>query len=49
VRADRDSVVMGRRMFSGDDWVVDDILDWAAPAAAGFAGIVLPAGSSWCA
>jgi hypothetical protein len=49
---DHDSVVLGRRMFAGDAWVIDDILDWAAPisAAAGFAGIVLgcePTGHRW--
>jgi len=52
VLADHDSVVLGRRMFTGDAWVIDDILDWAAPiaAAAGFAGIVLgcePTGHRW--
>lgn len=40
---DHDSVVVGRRMFTGEAWVIDDILDWAAPlvAAAGFTGVVL--------
>jgi transposase len=52
VLTDHDSVVVGRRMFTGDAWVIDDILDWAAPiaAAAGFAGIVLgcePTGHRW--
>jgi hypothetical protein len=31
VLTDHDSVVVGRRMFTGDAWVIDDILDWAAP------------------
>jgi transposase len=52
VLTDHDSVVIGRRMFTGDAWVIDDILDWAAPiaAAAGFAGVVLgcePTGHRW--
>jgi transposase len=52
VLTDHDSVVLGRRMFTGDAWVIDDILDWAAPvaAAAGFAGVVLgcePTGHRW--
>lgn len=52
VLTDHDSVVVGRRMFTGDAWVIDDILDWAAPAAAaaGFAGVVLgcePTGHRW--
>jgi transposase len=52
VLTDHDSIVVGRRMFSGDAWVIDDILDWAAPlaASAGFAGIVLgcePTGHRW--
>jgi hypothetical protein len=52
VLTDHDSVVVGRRMFTGDAWVIDDILDWAGPiaAAAGFAGIVLgcePTGHRW--
>jgi hypothetical protein len=33
VLTDHDSVVVGRRMFTGDAWVIDDILDWAAPIA----------------
>lgn len=52
VVTDHDSVVLGRRMFSGDAWVIDDILDWAEPVAAdaGFAGVVLgcePTGHRW--
>jgi transposase len=52
VLTDHDSVVVGRRMFTGDAWVIDDILDWAAPlvAQAGFAGLVLgcePTGHRW--
>jgi transposase len=52
VLTDHDSVVLGRRMFTGDAWVIDDILDWAAPlaAAVGFAGMVLgcePTGHRW--
>ena len=40
---DHDSVVVGRRMFPGEAWVIDEVLDWAVPiaAAAGFAGVVL--------
>lgn len=52
VLTDHDSVVLGRRMFTGDAWVIDDILEWAAPiaAAAGFAGVVVgcePTGHRW--
>jgi transposase len=52
VVTDHDSVVLGRRMFDGDAWVIDEILDWAAPIAgdAGFAGVVLgcePTGHRW--
>jgi transposase len=52
VLTDHDSVVLARRMFTGDAWMIDDILDWAAPIAAeaGFAGIVLgcePTGHRW--
>lgn len=52
VLTDHDSVVVGRRMFTGDAWVIDDILDWATPiaTAAGFAGVVLgcePTGHRW--
>ena len=52
VITDHDSVVLGRRMFTGDAWVIDEILDWAGPIAAeaGFAGIVLgcePTGHRW--
>jgi transposase len=52
VVTDHDSVVLGRRMFTGDAWVIDDILDWAGPVAAGagFAGVVLgcePTGHRW--
>jgi hypothetical protein len=50
---DHDSVVLGRRMFLGDAWMIDEILDLALPPAAqaGFAGIVLlgcePTGHRW--
>lgn len=49
---DHDSIVLGRRMFLGDAWCIDDILDWAEPIArdAGFAGVVLacePTGHRW--
>jgi transposase len=49
---DHDSRVLARRMFTGDAWVIEEILDWAAPiaAGAGFAGIVLgcePTGHRW--
>jgi transposase len=52
VITDHDSVVLGRRMFPGDAWVIDEVLDWAVPRAAeaGFAGIVLgcePTGHRW--
>lgn len=52
VVADHDSVTLGRRMFDGDPWVIDDIVDWALPIAveAGFAGIVVgcePTGHRW--
>lgn len=52
VVTDHDSVVLGRRMFAGDAWVIDDVLDWAGPiaAAVGFAGVVLgcePTGHRW--
>jgi transposase len=52
VVTDHDSVVLGRRMFTGDAWVIDDILDWAGPIAvkAGFAGVVAgcePTGHRW--
>lgn len=52
VVTDHDSIVLGRRMFDGDPWVIDDILDWAAPIAAdaGFAGVVVgcePTGHRW--
>jgi transposase len=52
VVTDHDSVVLGRRMFTGDAWVIDDILDWAEPIAvkAGFAGVVAgcePTGHRW--
>jgi transposase len=52
VVTDHDSVVLGRRMFTGDAWVIDDALDWAVPiaAAAGFTGVVLgcePTGHRW--
>ncbi|RZK94215.1 MAG: IS110 family transposase [Rhodococcus sp. (in: high G+C Gram-positive bacteria)] len=52
VVTDHDSIVLGRRMFTGDAWMIDEILDWAEPiaAAAGFAGVVLgcePTGHRW--
>lgn len=52
VVADHDSVTLGRRMFDGDPWVIDDILDWALPIAreAGFFGVVVgcePTGHRW--
>jgi transposase len=52
VVTDHDSVVLGRRMFHGDAWVIDEVLDWAAPIAAeaGFVGMVLgcePTGHRW--
>jgi transposase len=52
VVADHDSVTLGRRMFDGDPWVIDEIIDWALPVAAeaGFAGVVVgcePTGHRW--
>lgn len=52
VVADHDSVVLARKMFDGDAWVIDDILDWAVPLAveAGYAGVVVgcePTGHRW--
>ena len=52
VVTDHDSMVLGRHMFTGDAWVIDDILDWAEPIAAkaGYAGVVLgcePTGHRW--
>lgn len=52
VVADHDSITFGRRMFLGDPWVIDEILDWALPiaTAAGFAGVVVgcePTGHRW--
>jgi transposase len=49
---DHDSRVLARRMFTGDAWIIEDILEWATPIAAqaGFAGIVLgcePTGHRW--
>ncbi|HEX4867633.1 MAG TPA: hypothetical protein VFV32_08385, partial [Acidimicrobiales bacterium] len=43
VVTDHDSITSGRRMFDGDPWVIDDIVDWALPIAAeaGFTGIVV--------
>jgi transposase len=52
VVTDHDSKVLGRRMFFGGAWVIDEILGWAAPIAAkaGFTGVVLgcePTGHRW--
>ena len=52
VVANHDSITLGRRMFDGDAWVIDEILDWALPIAveAGFAGVVVgcePTGHRW--
>ena len=51
VVADHDSIVLGRRMFSGDAPVIDDdILDWAEPiaaAAGSSAGVVLGCEPTW--
>ena len=52
VVADHDSVTLGRRLFLGDPWVIDEIIDWALPIAVegGFAGIVVgcePTGHRW--
>ena len=34
VVTDHDSITLGRKMFDGDPWVIDDIIDWALPIAA---------------
>jgi transposase len=52
VVADHDSITLARRMFEGDPWVIDEIVEWALPIAAdaGFAGIVVgcePTGHRW--
>jgi transposase len=52
VVADHDSATLGRRMFKGSVWVIDDILDWATPIArqAGYSGVVVacePTGHRW--
>jgi transposase len=52
VVCDHDSVVLGRRMFTGSAWCIEQILEWAEPVAAraGFAGLVLacePTGHRW--
>jgi transposase len=52
VVTDHDSAVLGRRMFSGSAWVIDEIVDWALPIAqaAGFRGVVVacePTGHRW--
>lgn len=52
VVADHDSITLARRMFEGDPWMIDEIVDWALPLAAdaGFAGIVVgcePTGHRW--
>jgi transposase len=52
VLTDHDSRVLARRMFTGDAWIIEEILDWAAPivAEAGFSGLVVgcePTGHRW--
>lgn len=52
VLTDHDSRVLARRMFTGDVWIIEEILDWAAPivAEAGFSGLVVgcePTGHRW--
>ena len=52
VLTDHDSRVLARRMFTGDAWIIEEILDWAAPivAQAGFSGLVVgcePTGHRW--
>lgn len=46
VVTDHDSITLGRRMFDGDPWVVDSVLDWALPIAVeeGFTGVVVGCG-----
>lgn len=52
VVADHESKVAAKRMFTGSPWVIDDVLAWAEPiaAGAGFAGVVVacePTGHRW--
>src|SRR5262245_37922113 len=52
VVCDHDSVVLGRRMFTGSAWCAEQILEWAGPVAAkaGFTGLLLacePTGHRW--
>jgi hypothetical protein len=52
VVSDHDSAVLGRRMFPGSAWVIDEILDWALEVAraSGFRGVVVacePTGHRW--
>lgn len=52
VLTDHDSRVLARRMFTGDAWIIEEILTWAEPIAAeaGFSGLVVgcePTGHRW--
>jgi transposase len=52
VVCDHDSVVLGRRMFTGSAWCIEQILEWAGPVAAkaGFTGLLVacePTGHRW--
>lgn len=52
VVADHESITLGKKMFAGSPWVIDQVLDWALPMAlaAGFSGVVVacePTGHRW--
>ena len=52
VVTDHESITLGKRMFDGSPWVVDEIIEWAWPIAreAGFVGVVIacePTGHRW--
>jgi len=52
VVCDHDSVVLGRRMFTGSAWCIEQVLEWAGPVAAkaGFTGLLVacePTGHRW--
>jgi hypothetical protein len=49
---DHESAVLGKKMFTGSPWTIDEILDWALPIAlrAGYSGVVVccePTGHRW--
>jgi transposase len=52
VVTDHDSATLGRKMFNGSAWVIDEILEWAIPIArdGGYTGVVVacePTGHRW--